>query len=205
MSNITLKILLIGDSTVGKTTLLLQYVDGKFSDSHITTIGVEYKDKNINLDGRELTLQIWDTSGQERYQSITKNFYRNADGIIFIFDLTNKESFEHMKTWLMSSVDCNKDFKSILVGNKLDLKNERVVNQESIKKFLEKNEMKFFETSAKEGTNVDIIFKEISQLILAGKTNEEIIEEFGSKKRSSSVLSKDSDLEDKKETKKKCC
>ena len=205
MSNITLKILLIGDSTVGKTTLLLQYVDGKFSDSHITTIGVEYKDKNINLDGRELTLQIWDTSGQERYQSITKNFYRNADGIIFIFDLTNKESFEHMKNWLMSSVDCNKDFKSILVGNKLDLKNERVVNQESIKKFLEKNEMKFFETSAKEGTNVDIIFKEISQLILAGKTNEEIIEEFGSKKRSSSVLSKDSDLEDKKETKKKCC
>ena len=205
MSNITLKILLIGDSTVGKTTLLLQYVDGKFSDSHITTIGVEYKDKNINLDGRELTLQIWDTSGQERYQSITKNFYRNADGIIFIFDLTNKESFEHMKTWLMSSVDCNKDFKSILVGNKLDLKNERVVNEESIKKFLEKNEMKFFETSAKEGTNVDIILKEISQLILAGKTNEEIIEEFGSKKRSSSVLSKDSDLEDKKETKKKCC
>ena len=205
MSNITLKILLIGDSTVGKTTLLLQYVDGKFSDSHITTIGVEYKDKNINLDGRELTLQIWDTSGQERYQSITKNFYRNADGIIFIFDLTNKESFEHMKNWLMSSVDCNKDFKRILVGNKLDLKNERVVNQESIKKFLEKNEMKFFETSAKEGTNVDIIFKEISQLILAGKTNEEIIEEFGSKKRSSSVLSKDSDLEDKKETKKKCC
>jgi small GTP-binding protein len=205
MSNITLKILLIGDSTVGKTTLLLQYVDGKFSDSHITTIGVEYKDKNINLDGRELTLQIWDTSGQERYQSITKNFYRNADGIIFIFDLTNKESFEHMKNWLMSSVDCNKDFKSILVGNKLDLKNERVVNEESIKKFLEKNEMKFFETSAKEGTNVDIIFKEISQLILAGKTNEEIIEEFGSKKRSSSVLSKDTSLEDKKETKKKCC
>ena len=203
MCDVCLKILLVGDSSVGKTTLLLQYVDGKFSENHITTIGVEYKDKEITVNNRKINLQIWDTSGQERYQSITKNFYRNADGILFVFDVTNEESFNHIKNWLMTSEDVEKNFKKMIVGNKIDLEDKIVINKEKMEKFGEKKNMKCFLTSAKDGTNVDVIFKEMAELILANKSDEEIMEEFGTKVRSLSTLSKDSQ---KMQTqKKKCC
>ena len=203
MSGINLKILLVGDSAVGKTTLILKYVDGKFSDSHITTIGVEYKDKEITVNNRKINLQIWDTSGQERYRSITKNFYRNAHGILFVFDVTNQTSFDHLKDWLNSSNECDIDFKKIIVGNKIDL-NDRVVNKETMEFFAEKNQIKkSFETSAKDGTNVDLIFKEMAELILANKTDEEINQEFLVRPHASSTLSKDGEkLEPEK---KKCC
>ena len=203
MSGINLKILLVGDSAVGKTTLILKYVDGKFSDSHITTIGVEYKDKEITVNDRKINLQIWDTSGQERYRSITKNFYRNAHGILFVFDVTNQTSFDHLKDWLNSSNECDIDFKKIIVGNKIDL-NGRVVNKETMEFFAEKNQIKkSFETSAKDGTNVDLIFKEMAELILANKTDEEINQEFLVRPHASSTLSKDGEkLEPEK---KKCC
>ena len=203
MSGINLKILLVGDSAVGKTTLILKYVDGKFSDSHITTIGVEYKDKEITVNDRKFNLQIWDTSGQERYRSITKNFYRNAHGILFVFDVTNQTSFDHLKDWLNSSNECDIDFKKIIVGNKIDL-NGRVVNKETMEFFAEKNQIKkSFETSAKDGTNVDLIFKEMAELILANKTDEEINQEFLVRPHASSTLSKDS--ENLEPEKKKCC
>jgi small GTP-binding protein len=203
MSGINLKILLVGDSAVGKTTLILKYVDGKFSDSHITTIGVEYKDKEITVNNRKINLQIWDTSGQERYRSITKNFYRNAHGILFVFDVTNQTSFDHLKDWLNSSNECDIDFKKIIVGNKIDL-NDRVVNKETMEFFAEKNQIKkSFETSAKDGTNADLIFKEMSELILANKTDEEINQEFLVRPHASSTLSKDS--ENLEPEKKKCC
>ena len=203
MSGINLKILLVGDSAVGKTTLILKYVDGKFSDSHITTIGVEYKDKEITVNDRKINLQIWDTSGQERYRSITKNFYRNAHGILFVFDVTNQTSFDHLKDWLNSSNECDIDFKKIIVGNKIDL-NGRVVNKETMEFFAEKNQIKkSYETSAKDGTNVDLIFKEMAELILANKTDEEINQEFLVRPHASSTLSKDGEkLEPEK---KKCC
>ena len=203
MSGINLKILLVGDSAVGKTTLILKYVDGKFSDSHITTIGVEYKDKEITVNNRKINLQIWDTSGQERYRSITKNFYRNAHGILFVFDVTNQTSFDHLKDWLNSSNECDIDFKKIIVGNKIDL-NGRVVNKETMEFFAEKNQIKkSYETSAKDGTNVDLIFKEMAELILANKTDEEINQEFLVRPHASSTLSKDS--ENLEPEKKKCC
>ena len=203
MCDICLKILLVGDSSVGKTTLLLKYVDGQFSENHITTIGVEYKDKELIVNNRKVNIQIWDTSGQERYQSITKNFYRNADGILFVFDVTNEDSFNHLKKWLITSEDIEKDFKKIIVGNKMDLEDKIVINKEKADKFAEKKNMKCFLTSAKDGTNVDVIFQEIAELILANKTDEEIIEEFGTKERSLSTLSKDSHKAQAQ--KKKCC
>ena len=138
MCDICLKILLVGDSSVGKTTLLLKYVDGQFSENHITTIGVEYKDKELIVNNRKVNIQIWDTSGQERYQSITKNFYRNADGILFVFDVTNEDSFNHLKNWLITSEDIEKDFKKIIVGNKMDLEDKIVINKEKADKFAER-------------------------------------------------------------------
>ena len=178
MDEICLKILLIGDSFVGKTSLLLKYCDGQFPEAHMATIGVEFKEKIINVGKWKIRLQIWDTSGQERFRSITQNFYRNADGIIFVFDVTNRDSFSHIKDWLMDSQVEDSDIKRMLVGNKIDLEEKRVIDAEKINTFAEGKKMKCFETSAKIGENVDTIFKEISALILENKTDEEILEQF---------------------------
>ena len=178
MDEISLKILLIGDSFVGKTSLLLKYCDGQFPEAHMATIGVEFKDKIINVGKWKVRLQIWDTSGQERFRSITQNFYRNADGILFVYDVTNRESFSHIKDWLMDSQVEDSDIKRILVGNKVDLEDKRAIDVEKMNSFAESKKMKCFETSAKSGENVETIFKEISSLILENKTDEEILEQF---------------------------
>ena len=204
MTEICLKVLLIGDSSVGKTALLLKYVDGLFSENHIASIGVEYKDKIIVIDNKKIKLEIWDTAGQEIYRSLTKNFYRQADAFLFVFDVTNELSYEHIKDWFLEVEEIGKDLKKILVANKIDLNNKRIIDKERMEKFAEKNNMKCFETSAKEGTNVDIIFTEIAKLIIQNKSEKDIIEEFGNRPTESSTMS----LESKKtitHNKKKCC
>ena len=203
MDEISLKILLIGDSFVGKTSLLLKYCDGQFPEAHMATIGVEFKDKIINVGKWQIRLQIWDTSGQERFRSITQNFYRNADGILFVYDITNRESFSHIKDWLMDSQVEDSDIKRILVGNKIDLEDKRAIDVEKMKSFAESKKMKCFETSAKSGENVETIFKEISSLILENKTDEEILEQFSKNipNVSISTVKTNSSLTKKK----KCC
>ena len=174
MAETNLKILLIGDSSVGKTSILLKYIDDKFSDNYISTIGIEYKIKTLTINGKKVLLRIWDTSGQERYRSITQNFYRNANGILFIFDITNKESFDNIKNWLIDSDSCEDDsVTKILVGNKIDINEDRKVDDDQIKKYADKKGMKYFVTSAKEGTNIDLIFRKLAELILTNKSPEE--------------------------------
>ena len=204
---ITLKILLIGDSYVGKTSLLLQYIDRECPENHMATIGVEFKDKIIQINKKNVKLQVWDTSGQERYRSITKNFYRNADGVMFICDVTKEKTFENIKNWLIDSEQNsnNSNFKKILVGNKIDLQKERVIDQEILKNFANKKNMKFYETSAKDGTNVDLIFTELAQLILEDKSDQQIKDEFCHKNRSLSVYSKESEESNNPHKKKGCC
>ena len=201
MSEICLKILIIGDSFVGKTSLLLKYCDGQFPETHMATIGVEFKDKTIKLNGREIKLQIWDTSGQERFRSITQNFYRNADGIIFVFDVTKTETFNHIKDWLLDAQVEDSDIKRILVGNKTDLAENRVIDKAKMESFAETKKMKSFETSAKNGSNVDLIFTEIASLILANKTEKEINELYTKNPQNLSISS---DLTDPKKGR-KCC
>ena len=178
MGDIYLKILLIGDTSVGKTSILCKYIDDEFSDTYLSTIGIEFKIKSLIINGKKVLLRIWDTSGQERYRSITQNFYRNANGILFIFDITKKETFDNIKIWLTDSENCedNKVAK-MLIGNKIDLENKRKIDNETIKKFAEKKEMKYFEASAKEGINIDNIFRELAELILFNKSKEENEEE----------------------------
>ena len=195
-----LKILIIGDTGVGKASLLLKYCYGGIPESHMATIGIDFRDKIINLNGKEVKLQIWGTSGQERFRSITKNFYRNADGVIFVFDVTHKESFSHIKEWLFDTQLEDSGIKKILVGNKVDLVNDRVISKEKMKNFAENKKMKAFETSAKEGYNVDNIFTEIASLILANKTDNEMNELFSKNTRNSICLNNS-----KRKRKKKCC
>ncbi len=205
--DITLKILLIGDSYVGKTSLLLQYIDRECPENHMATIGVEFKDKIVEIDKKYVKLQVWDTSGQERYRSITKNFYRNADGVMFICDVTKEDTFGNIKNWLIDSEQNanNVNFKKILVGNKIDLQEERVIDTEKLENFANKKDMKFYETSAKDGTNVDLIFTELAKLILEDKSDQQIKEEFCHKNRSLSVYSKESEDLNKPKKNKGCC
>ena len=201
MSEIVLKILLIGDSFVGKTSLLLRFTEGNFPDNHMATIGVDFKEKIIKMEDKEVKLQIWDTSGQERFRSITKNFYKNADGIIFVFDVTNLKTFQNIKDWLNDSEAAQNDFKKILVGNKIDLEKERLIDKVKMGNFGAKKNMKCFETSAKDGKNVDEIFNVMAELILSNKTDEEIRQNFTQKNRSLSIPDKSENMKNKK----KCC
>ena len=176
---INLKILLLGDSTVGKTTLILKYVDGFFPTVHVATIGVEFKKKKINIEGININLQIWDTAGQERFRGVTKTFLKGADGIIYVYDITNKNSFENLKTWINTAEESISDFKAIIVGNKLDLEEKRKVQIQWLEKFCKKQNTIGKETSAKDGTNVNEIFEELVKSIIEGKTKEEIFQKYG--------------------------
>ena len=200
-AQIVLKLLLLGDSSVGKTSILLKYISNKFDDSSISTVGVDYMDKIIDYNKFKIKLQIWDTSGEEKFRTITKNFYRNADGLLVVFDLTKKESYDHIRSWINEAKENNDKLKTILIGNKLDLKDERMVTIDVAKQFAEKNNLKYIETSAKDGTNINESFQAIIDLLFDGKSSEEILHEFTKQDSSLSVV--DDSMEVKK--KKACC
>ena len=201
---INLKILILGDSSVGKTTLLLKYVDGYFPTIYVATIGVEFKVKKININGIDLNLQIWDTAGQERFRGITKNFIKGADGIIYAYDITKKSSFENLKNWIFQSEESAEGFKKLIIGNKSDLSAERQVSKETLEKFCQNKNIEGMEVSAKNGNNVEQCFETLAKLIIEGKTKEQLIEKFSNagRTRGKSIISKESQ---EQKSKKKCC
>ncbi|KAJ8905027.1 hypothetical protein NDN08_001539 [Rhodosorus marinus] len=158
-SDYLFKLLLIGDSSVGKSCLLLRFSDGSFNESQMSTIGVDFKIRTLELDKKTFKLQIWDTAGQERFRTIAAAYYRGAQGIIIVYDVTNKQSFENVEMWLS---EVNKygsgDVNKLLVGNKSDLTGKREVETERGKELAESNGMKFLETSAKTAENVEEAF-----------------------------------------------
>ncbi|KAF2323535.1 hypothetical protein GH714_035952 [Hevea brasiliensis] len=153
------KILLIGDSGVGKSCLLLRFADDSYVESYISTIGVDFKIRTVEQDGKTIKLQIWDTAGQERFRTITSSYYRGAHGIIIVFDVTDEESFKNVKTWL-KEIDkfATDNVNKLLVGNKCDITSKRVVSKETAKAFAEEIGIPFLETSAKNATNVEDAF-----------------------------------------------
>ena len=191
MDEITLNILLLGDSSVGKTSLMIRFTDQKFEENNSATVGIEFKNKEIQINDKTIKLHILDTAGQEKYKSVAKNFIRMRDGIIFTFDLCNKESFESIKNWLITADEANEDYQRILVGNKYDLP-DKIINKEKAEKLAQKYNMKYFETSAKDGTNVEVIFKEIAELILSSPKGKKIEEETKKKNENLKIESKKS-------------
>jgi len=153
------KLLLIGDSGVGKSCLLLRFADDTYTDSYISTIGVDFKIRTVELEGKTVKLQIWDTAGQERFRTITSSYYRGAHGIIVVYDVTDAESFQNVKTWL-NEIDryANENVNKLLVGNKSDLTEKKVVDYQTAKAFADEIGVPFLETSAKNATNVENAF-----------------------------------------------
>ena len=162
------KVLLLGDSTVGKTCFLLRYCDKTFEDAHLTTVGLDYRLKSMVLkNGKNVKLQIWDTAGQDRFRAITKNYYKGANGIILIYDVTNLQSYENVKNWIAQIKEsASQNVIVYLVGNKIDVKEEdRCVKTEDGKKIAEEFNLPFFESSAKIGININEIFEQIVEKI----------------------------------------
>ncbi|CAO2813182.1 unnamed protein product [Amaranthus hypochondriacus] len=153
------KLLLIGDSGVGKSCLLLRFADDSYVDSYISTIGVDFKIRTVEQDGKTIKLQIWDTAGQERFRTITSSYYRGAHGIIVVYDITDQESFNNVKQWL-SEIDryASNNVNKLLVGNKSDLTATRAVPYETAKAYADEIGIPFLETSAKDATNVEQAF-----------------------------------------------
>ncbi|XP_053738112.1 ras-related protein Rab-15 isoform X2 [Synchiropus splendidus] len=161
--DVLFRLLLLGDSGVGKTCLLCRFTDNEFHSSHISTIGVDFKMKTLLIDGVKVRIQIWDTAGQERYQTITKQYYRRAQGIFLVYDITSERSFQHIMKWA-SDVD---EVQKILVGNKSDEVGKRQVATEQGIKLAKAYGMDFFETSAFTNKNITETFTRLSEQVLA--------------------------------------
>ncbi len=168
-----LKYIIIGDAAVGKSNLLLRYVHGQFKPEYQLTIGVEFGAKNIEISSKLFRIQIWDTAGQENFRSITRAYYKNSVCALVVYDISSRDSFNNVMSWIE---DCKnqspKTIFMVLVGNKCDLEDKRQVTYEEGKELADKNELLFFESSAKDGINVDEIFlnsaKEIAKKIEQG-------------------------------------
>ena len=154
-----MKLLIVGDSGVGKSCLLLRFADDSFTPSFIATIGIDFKIRTIELEGRRVKLQIWDTAGQERFRTITTAYYRGAMGILIVYDVTDEKSFENVRGWLESVKEhASEGVQLILVGNKADDENSRVVSKERGESLAKECGMPFLEASAKSGEGVEEAF-----------------------------------------------
>ncbi len=166
----------------------------------MNSIGVDFKLKNIEIEGKRIKLQVWDTAGQERFRTITTSYYKGAQAIVVVYDITDKESFEHVKNW-MADVDkfAKEGVLRILVGNKCDLEHQRVVTKENGKDLADKYGIQFMETSAKETINVDLLFENAAKSFLSRQVS------GGKEKKNLSSGVKIDESEVKKEEKKGCC
>ena len=160
------RLLLLGDSAVGKSSLLLRFCEDRFESNFVITIGVDYKVRTLQLDGKLLRLQVWDTAGQERFRTITPAYYRRAMGVLVIFDMTNRKSFENVEYWLRNLEDHgDPKVRRVLVANKSDLAGRRKVSAEEAASLAQRHNMAYFEVSAKDNANVETVFQSIAKAV----------------------------------------
>lgn len=170
------KIILVGDTGVGKTAIVNRFIDNVFKKDHNCTIGVEFFVKSVNFDNNVMNLLIWDTCGQERYRTITKQYYRNVAGCMVVFDISKKNTFDNLKYWMKDVLDNGIEINTIiLVGNKLDLNNEREVSEKDVEELVSQKNIKYIEVSAKTGANIQLCFQEIAKKIFIHKESENSI------------------------------
>ncbi len=152
----SIKILIVGDSSVGKSNFIYRFIEDKFIDNYFASTGIDLKTTSIKMEGKKIKLQIWDTAGQEKYRSITKTLFLKAQGILALFDITSENSFINIKNWLfLIKEECNSDIPIIIVGNKNDLENKRVVEKEKAIEYAKQQNIEYIETSSKTGENIE--------------------------------------------------
>ncbi|CAD8143252.1 unnamed protein product [Paramecium octaurelia] len=160
------KLLIIGDSGVGKTCLLMRYCENLFTNNHLTTIGIDFKLKTIEVGGKKVKIQIWDTAGQERFRTITQTYYKGAQGIILVYGVDDKVSFQSIENWMKQiNTHAQEGVSKLLVANKSDCA-DRVVQTQEGQRLADQYGIPFFETSAKNGTNIYEIFNSIAKMVI---------------------------------------
>ncbi len=190
----TIKLLVVGDSSVGKTNFITMFIENKFNQTYMTTSGMDLKTSSIVVKNKKIRVQLWDTAGQEKYRAITKNLFLKVQGALVVYDITNDNSFTNLKTWVKSiKEECGKSMQMIIVGNKCDLDDERVIEKEKALEYAEEEKVEYIETSSKTGENVQ---KAISQLCEKVLENNEMGAEFSFTLDASSFS---------KNNKRKCC
>ena len=165
--NMTFKILTIGESGVGKTCVLRRFVENKFLKNHLATIGIDFKTKTLNINNQEIKLKIWDTAGQERFRNITTQYYKGADGIVLVYDVTDESSYEKIRDWMeqILSNTQQEEIGLVLLGNKCDME-PRVVTEDMGKKLAEELKISYYETSALTGQGIKEAFEELTMDIM---------------------------------------
>lgn len=164
------QLLIIGDSTVGKTSMLTRYVEDKFNSQFLATAGIDFFTKDEIFNNKKVRIKVWDTAGQERYKSLTNAFFRNAQGVILVYDVNKAESFENLKYWLQSinlNLGEKTEIKKIIIGNKIDL--QREVSKEEAETFAKENNVKYFEASAKMNKGISESIRYLAEEILRDK------------------------------------
>ena len=190
----SLKIIIIGDTSVGKTSLMKRFIEGFYNDKTLSTIGIELFKKEVSIQDKQYIMKIWDTCGQERFRSISKNYYHNAHGIILVFDINSKSSFEHLSEWTESINQniSNKNTPLVIVANKCDL--AHIITDNEIEEYSTKNNVKVFRTSAKDNISVEETFLYLG---------EEIIKKGVYKENKNAVLKDNSSSNEQNKRKKK--
>ena len=201
------KLVLIGDSGVGKTNILSRYISNEFSLASRATVGVEFGSKIVKINDKKIKIQIWDTAGQERYKSITNAYYKGAKGAFVVYDITREATFKNTDTWIGEiKTNGSEDVLIVLIGNKSDLEDQREVSLEEATKKAEQNKILFCETSALQATNIDhafhIMIEQVAKKLMSDKENKEKDKKGEDSKGITLDTSNDS-TEEKKE--KKCC
>ena len=200
--NFIFKVLLLGGSNVGKSSIFLRYIDDIWNDTFVPTIGVDFKIKSLELDNKLVKLQIWDTAGQERFKNIITSYYRGAHGILLIYDITDKDSFKSLQNWLIEiEKNAHKNVVKVLIGNKCDLDDKRVISYSQGKEFADTYGLKFIETSAKKNSNVNEAFELLSRELI----NSNVEKKIGKNKETKKVTYSNAENLDINQKKKKGC
>lgn len=198
------KIIIVGEPGVGKSCLLRRFADQSFTENYINTIGVDFKVRTIDIQGKTVKLNIWDSAGQERFRTIVNTYYRGAHGICVVYDITDVDSFERLDSWLKDVSElAEPDAKKLIVGTKLDLETKRKVKVEHVKAYADLRNMQNIETSSKSGRNVEAAFFKMAEMLLAELGDIGLVTDSDVVKLGGDTTSLGNAREQRK--KKKCC
>ena len=192
-----------GDSFVGKTNLLLRFVDDKYDDESLQTIGIDIKYKDITLDDKKYKLDLYDTAGQEKFRSAVYKFFRKSDCVFLVYEITNRKSFENISNWIKEcKSNASENVLIVLIGNKCDLNEKRQVTTEEGENLAKKYKISFYETSAKTGKNVQEAFTEFLKNLSVKEIPKEVEEESNLRKKSYRLIKNENENENEKD---RCC